>query len=152
MQCFLQTSHRLQDLFRSAASLAICALWNCVSAEKEGKYWMFVSAASSLFQPLLLSLLRAQSHTVSPEISNRAASEWAETPPTNCSVVMAQLWEWGWQWVNVHTGNSPQYLAWRLGLLFIWVKWMADWPSCRLLPCPDALALLLLPFLLLRAR
>ncbi len=33
----------------------------------------------------------------------------AETPPRSCSVVMAQLWEWGWRRVNVHRILTTQF-------------------------------------------
>lgn len=129
----------------------LCALCKCVTEQTKRENTECV--CSCLCVGILLPPLQDIAQGTKPHCycwdqlhSSIRMGRHAETPPGSCSVVMAQLWEWGWRWVNAHTGSSPHNLAWRLGLLFIWVKWTTDWPAC-----PDALALLLWLLLLLRS-
>ncbi len=101
--------------------------------------------SSPPLQALFLTLHRAQSHTVTAEISSMAASEWAVTLKHPHGAAPLLWFSFGNEGGGglMYTGSSPHNLAWKLGLLFIWVKWTAHWPAYWQ-PCPDALALLLL--------
>ncbi len=128
----------------------LCALCKCVAEQTKRENTECVCPCLSGHTPpplqaLFLTLHRAQSHTVTAEISSMAASEWAVTLKHPHGAAPLLWFSFGNEGGGglMYTGSSPHNLAWKLGLLFIWVKWTAHWPAYWQ-PCPDALALLLL--------